>query len=47
MSEIARPLDTTAGASTASYYTLALLTLIYALNFLDRTIFNGCSPLRS
>lgn len=40
MSEIARPLDTTAGASTASYYTLALLTLIYALNFLDRTIFN-------
>ena len=24
----------------ARYYTLALLTLIYALNFLDRTIFN-------
>jgi MFS family permease len=38
-----RPLDATASASTVSharYYTLALLTLIYALNFLDRSIFN-------
>jgi hypothetical protein len=47
MANVARPLDATASASTISrarYYTLALLTLIYALNFLDRTIFNGCSP---
>ncbi|HMK80452.1 MAG TPA: MFS transporter [Xanthobacteraceae bacterium] len=43
MAEVARPLDAAGGASTASLaraYTLALLTLIYALNFLDRTIFN-------
>ena len=40
MAEIARPLDATACTSTVSYYTLALLTVIYALNFLDRTIFN-------
>jgi MFS family permease len=43
MVNVARPLDATPGASTVSharYYTLALLTLIYALNFLDRTIFN-------
>ncbi|HXW30722.1 MAG TPA: MFS transporter, partial [Xanthobacteraceae bacterium] len=43
MANIARPLDATTGASTiahARYYVLALLTLSYALNFLDRTIFN-------
>ena len=43
MADVARPLDATSSASTISrarYYTLALLTLIYALNFLDRTIFN-------
>jgi MFS family permease len=43
VADVARPLDATASASTISqarYYTLALLTLIYALNFLDRTIFN-------
>jgi len=28
MAEIARPLDATASASTVSYYTLAILTLI-------------------
>jgi len=42
MADIARPLDA-AGSSAVSYaryYTLALLTLVYALNFLDRTIFN-------
>jgi hypothetical protein len=40
IAEIACPLDATASASTVSYYTLAFLTLIYALNFVDRTIFN-------
>jgi MFS family permease len=43
MANIARPLDATANASSvahARYYTLGLLTLSYALNFLDRTIFN-------
>jgi MFS family permease len=30
----------TAAPSTRRYYVLAILTLIYALNFLDRTIFN-------
>jgi MFS family permease len=50
MADVARPLDAHApsaisapGATSVSatrYYTLALLTLIYALNFLDRTIFN-------
>src|SRR6201997_5626729 len=29
-----------AASSTRRYYVLALLTIIYALNFLDRTIFN-------
>jgi sugar phosphate permease len=29
-----------AGASAGRYYVLVLLTLIYGLNFLDRTIFN-------
>ena len=43
MADIARPLDAAAPGATASharYYTLALLTIVYALNFLDRTIFN-------
>jgi MFS family permease len=43
MANMARPLDATASASSAAharYYTLALLTLAYALNFLDQTIFN-------
>src|SRR5215467_6090112 len=43
MADIARPLGTTGAApsvSLARYYTLALLTIVYALNFLDRTIFN-------
>jgi len=34
------PADTTARPSIRRYYVLALLTVIYALNFLDRTIFN-------
>ena len=32
--------DAAAAPSTRRYYVLALLTIIYALNFLDRTIFN-------
>src|SRR3982751_710764 len=32
--------DAAAKPSTRRYYVLALLTVIYALNFLDRTIFN-------
>ena len=44
MTDLARPggLATPAASSTshARYYTLALLTIVYALNFLDRTIFN-------
>ena len=43
MADIARPLDAAAPAASVSharYYTLALLTAVYALNFLDRTIFN-------
>ena len=44
MADLARPLDAAppraAAVSHARYYTLALLTLIYGLNFLDRTIFN-------
>lgn len=32
--------DATAASLTRRYYALALLTTIYALNFLDRTIFN-------
>ena len=32
--------DSAAASSTRRYYVLALLTIIYALNFLDRTIFN-------
>jgi predicted MFS family arabinose efflux permease len=34
------PADTAARPSIRRYYVLALLTVIYALNFLDRTIFN-------
>src|SRR3954469_20869050 len=33
-------LDATAKSSMRRYYVLALLTAVYALNFLDRTIFN-------
>src|SRR6266571_4130501 len=43
MADIARPAaDVVPATSTSSarYYTLALLTAVYALNFLDRTIFN-------
>jgi MFS family permease len=41
MADIARPADIAAPVvSYARYYTLALLTAVYALNFLDRTIFN-------
>jgi len=42
MADIARPLGASeaSAVSYARYYTLALLTLVYALNFLDRTIFN-------
>jgi MFS family permease len=32
--------DASAASATRRYYVLALLTIIYALNFLDRTIFN-------
>jgi MFS family permease len=38
--EVAVQADATAGPSSRRYYLLALLTIIYALNFLDRTIFN-------
>lgn len=42
MADVARPLHASeaSAVSYARYYTLALLTLVYALNFLDRTIFN-------
>jgi MFS family permease len=43
MGNLARPLAAIGSASNVAhtrYYTLALLTLSYALNFLDRTIFN-------
>src|SRR5438128_12023117 len=32
--------EAAAKPSVRRYYTLALLTIVYALNFLDRTIFN-------
>jgi len=35
-----RPADVTAAPSARRYYVLGVLTLVYALNFLDRTIFN-------
>ena len=37
---IADQADAPAVSATRRYYVLALLTAIYALNFLDRTIFN-------
>ena len=37
---VADQADATAASATRRYYVLALLTIIYALNFLDRTIFN-------
>ncbi len=37
---VAASSDAHAGVATRRYYVLALLTVIYALNFLDRTIFN-------
>ncbi len=37
---IADQTDAPAASPTRRYYVLALLTIIYALNFLDRTIFN-------
>jgi MFS family permease len=37
---VADQTDSAAASSTRRYYVLALLTIIYALNFLDRTIFN-------
>jgi MFS family permease len=43
MADLARPASMAPAApavSYARYYTLALLTIVYALNFLDRTIFN-------
>src|SRR5580692_11913299 len=38
--QMAAPADAAARPSSRRYYLLALLTAIYALNFLDRTIFN-------
>ncbi|WP_298276047.1 MFS transporter [uncultured Bradyrhizobium sp.] len=38
--QAAAPTQAAATPSTRRYYVLALLTIIYALNFLDRTIFN-------
>src|ERR1700710_2101768 len=38
--QAATQIGATAKPSPARYYTLALLTIVYALNFLDRTIFN-------
>jgi MFS family permease len=38
--QAARPADITAAPSARRYYVLGVLTLVYALNFLDRTIFN-------
>jgi MFS family permease len=35
-----RPADMTAAPTARRYYVLSVLTLVYALNFLDRTIFN-------
>jgi MFS family permease len=37
---VAAQADAASGTSTRRYYVLGLLTIIYALNFLDRTIFN-------
>ena len=38
--QMAAPTDTAARPSTRRYYVLGVLTIVYALNFLDRTIFN-------
>src|SRR6202043_768916 len=38
--QMAAQADVAARPSTRRYYVLGLLTLVYALNFLDRTIFN-------
>jgi MFS family permease len=38
--QVAAQANAAAGPSRRRYYALALLTIIYALNFLDRTIFN-------
>src|SRR5436190_22473520 len=38
--QVAASTDAAAKPSTRRYYVLGLLTIIYALNFLDRTIFN-------
>ena len=40
MTSLTSPLATPAVSNARRYYTLILLTLIYGLNFLDRTIFN-------
>src|SRR5665213_4495797 len=37
---VADQADAASVSATRRYYVLALLTIIYALNFLDRTIFN-------
>ena len=39
-SEVSLQTAATAKPSAQRYYVLGLLTIIYALNFLDRTIFN-------
>jgi MFS family permease len=38
--QVAAPADVVAKPSTRRYYVLGVLTIVYALNFLDRTIFN-------
>ena len=38
--DLAAPADAAARPSARRYYVLGLLTVVYALNFLDRTIFN-------
>jgi MFS family permease len=38
--QAARPAEIAAAASARRYYVLGVLTIVYALNFLDRTIFN-------
>jgi MFS family permease len=38
--QMAAPADATAKPSMRRYYVLGVLTIVYALNFLDRTIFN-------
>src|ERR1700750_2864614 len=38
--DVAAPADAAARPSSRRYYVLGILTLVYALNFLERTIFN-------